>query len=653
METRYNKLIELINEANYKYYTLDNPEVSDSTYDSWMSELLDIELKHPSLKRKDSPSEKIGGKVIKEFNKVTHIIPMMSLENAFTEADIYSFDEKVKKEINNPLYTCELKIDGLSVSLTYENGFLKEASTRGDGIIGEDITHNVKTIKTVPLKLKNNIDLTLRGEIFMPKKSFNKLNKERKENNEPLFQNPRNAASGSIRQLDSNIAKKRNLDCFFYNVPITNLKSHYETLSFLKEEGLKINPHTKKVNNIKEVIDFINYWTLKRDDLEYEIDGIVIKVDDLNAQKEMGERSRSPKWAIAYKFPAEIAETTLNEIIITVGRTGQITPNAVFDPVKLMGSTIRRATLHNYDYIEERDLKIGDKIRVRKAGDIIPEVIEAIKEKRIGSEKEIKHPKVCPICNHKLIKTNIDYICPNTNCDARNIEGIIHFASKKAMNIEGLGEKIIEDFYNEGIIKNILDIYNLKHHKEDLIKLEGFGEKSIEKLLDKIKTSKENSLENLLFGLGIKGIGEKTAKTLAREYKTIDNLINEIENIDIPDIGPILKNNLKEYFKNNLNLIEKIKSLNINTSYIGTEININKNLVDKKIIITGTLQNYTRSNLQKRLEEAGALVVSSVSKNTDIVISGDNPGSKYDKAVKLNIEIWDEEKITKVLNNGN
>lgn len=655
MEEKYQNLIDKIEKANYEYYTLDNPTVSDQEWDSWMSELIKLEENYPELKRKDSPSERIGGEVIKGFEKFYHKIPLMSLSNVFNESEVINFDEKIKKEFNNPKYVAELKIDGLSVSLTYEKGILISAATRGDGTVGEDITHNVKTIKSIPLRLKQDVDLEVRGEIFMPKSSFNSLNKERKNSGEPLFQNPRNAAAGTVRQLDSKIAKSRKLDAFFYHNPSTRSLTHYESLLELKDLGLKVNPHVQKLDNITDVINFINDWSQKRNELEYEIDGIVIKVNDIHMQKELGSTAKTPKWATAYKFPAEEVETKLTDIICTVGRTGQITPNAIFDPVKVMGSTIRRATLHNEQYIKERDLKIGDKIIIRKAGDVIPEVVKALPDKREGLEKDFKMPDKCPICNQDLVlsKSEIDLICPNEMCPARNIESLIHFASRKAMNLEGLGERIIEDFYNLNIINNFADIYKLIDKKDEIIELEGFGIKSFNNLIESIEKSKSNSLERLLFGLGIKGIGEKIAKTLAKKYQSLDNLIDVSINelIDIPDIGPILIQNLKEYFsdQSNIDLINKLKELGINTNYNGESIKENINFLNKKIVVTGTLTNYNRTEIQSLIELNGGLWTSSVTKNTDVVIVGENAGSKYDKAVELKITIWDEKTLEEKL----
>lgn len=655
MEKRYNELIDLINQASYEYYTLDNPAVTDQVWDSWMNELLEIEINYPELKRSDSPSQKIGGEIISEFKKIVHLNPMLSLANIFNKSELIAFDEKIRKEFSDPKYVAELKIDGLAVSLTYEKGILKTAATRGDGTIGEDITHNVKTIKSIPLKLKEAIDLEVRGEIFMPKKSFLKLNEQRKKAGESLFQNPRNAAAGSIRQLNSNITKTRELDAFFYHIPKSVINSHYEILNKLKSLGLKVNPNIKLLNNIEDVLNYISEWNIKRVELPYEIDGIVIKVNDINMQQELGFTSKHPKWAIAYKFPAEDVKTKLLEIKCTVGRTGIITPNAVFEPVKVMGSTLRRATLHNEKYINEKDLRIGDTILVHKAGDVIPEVGCAIISERTGNEIRYQMPNSCPICNFNLIRSTsgIDLLCPNESCPARNIEQLIHFVTKKGMDIEGLGERIIEDFYNLGIITNYLDIYNLKYKKNELIELEGFGEKSVNNLLLAIENSKNNSLERLIYALGIKGIGTKTAYILAKKYFNIEKLIavTEEELTLIPDIGNTLAKNIVTFFKDNDNLIliNKLIGLGINSNYIGEAIKENLNFKDKKIVVTGTLNNFTRDEIQKIIELNGGLWTSTVTKNTNIVIVGQNPGSKYSKAKELNIEIWDEENLIKKL----
>lgn len=648
MKQRYDELIALIEKANYEYYTLDNPKLTDREYDNMMSELLDIEEKYPELRRPDSPTQKVGGEIISEFKKVHHKIPMFSIADVFNESEIVAFDERVRKEFPNPSYVCELKIDGLAVSLIYENGIFKSAATRGNGTIGEDITHNVKTIKSLPLRLNKPETIEVRGEIYMPKKSFNKLNEQKEKNGEPLFQNPRNAAAGSIRQLDSSIAKSRNLDAFLYHVPATTKKTHYEALMELKELGFVVNPNIKLVHNISEILDYIEEWTARRDELPYEIDGIVIKVNDIHMQKELGNTAKYPKWVIAYKFPAEEVKSKLTDIVCTVGRTGQITPNAVFDPVKVMGSTIRRATLHNEKYIQDKDLRIGDMILVHKAGDVIPEVVGPVLSER-KTELPIYHmPDTCPICGTKLVPTEsqIDLMCPNDDCPARNIESLIHYSDRKAMNIEGLGERIIEDFYNMHIINNIIDIYNLKDKKEELIELEGFGDKSVNNLLETIENSKKVSLEKLLYAIGIKGIGEKNAKILAKKYNTLDKLMaaSEAELQSIPDIGPILAQNIIIFFNTpeNIELINNLKSIGMNTTYLGTTTKENENFIGKRFVVTGTLQKYTRDEIQALIEENGGLWSSSVTKNTATVIVGDNPGSKYDKAKELNIPIWSE-----------
>ncbi len=656
MKERYDELIKLIEKANYDYYTLDNPTVTDREYDNWMSELLDIEERHPKIKRKDSPSEKIGGEVISEFKKVEHKIGMFSISDVFNESEIVAFDERIRKEFPNPSYVCELKIDGLAVSLQYEKGILKRAATRGNGLVGEDITHNVKTIGTIPLRLNKPVDIEVRGEIYMPLKAFNELNEKRLKNGEPIFQNPRNAAAGSIRQLDSSVAKSRKLDAFLYHVPETDKKTHYEALMELKELGFIVNPNIRLVKNIDEILDYINEWTARRGELPYDIDGIVIKVNDIHMQRELGFTAKYPRWVIAYKFPAEDVKTRLTDIVCTVGRTGQITPNAVFDPVKVMGSTIRRATLHNGDYINSKNLKIGDNIFVHKAGDVIPEVVGPCLEDRTGNEREFVMPDKCPICGTGLVLTEsgIDLKCPNDLCPARNIESLIHFCDRKAMNIEGLGERIIEDFYNMKFITSIIDIYNIKDRKEELIELEGFGDKSVNKLLDNIEKSKQNSLEKLLFAIGISGIGEKNAKILAKKFMNIDNLMNaSLEDLtNISDVGPILANSIYNFFRNedNIKLINDLKNIGMNMNYLGAQIKENDELLNKRIVVTGTLKKYTREEIQNLIELNGGLWSTSVTKKTYAVIVGENPGSKYDKAKELNIPIWTEEDFDNVIN---
>ena len=648
VESRMAYLIDVLNKANVEYYVNDNPTLSDNEYDSLMDELIKLEEKYPQLKQSNSPTTKVGNEVIAVFNKVTHPTPMFSLADVFNEDEVRDFDVKVRKEVSNPEYVCELKMDGLAVSLIYKDGKFVSAATRGNGVIGEDITHNVRTIKKLPLTLHKKVDLEVRGEIYMNKKVFNELNEKRKQENLNLFQNPRNAAAGSIRQLDSSITKERQLDIVLYHLPNTTLKKHSETIELLKECGLPTNPNNKICKNIDEIMDYIHYWTEHRPELPYEIDGIVIKVNDLAMQKILGYTVKYPKWAVAYKFPAETVITRLDDIVCTVGRTGQITPNAVLEPIKVAGSTIRRATLHNYQYISDKDLRIGDYVYLHKAGDVIPEVVGPVRERRVNELEPYVMIDKCPICGAKLEESasKIDLYCPNEHCSARKVNSLIHFISRGCMNIDGLGESIVEDFYNMGIIKDITDIYKLKDKKEELIELEGFGSKSVSNLLISIENSKNNSLENLLNGLGINGIGAKTAKILAKKYETMDNLMNasseELE--QIKDIGSILSNNISNYFDNPKNriLIHELKDIGINMEYKGEKIIQDEAFTNKKFVLTGTISFLSRDELKKIIEDRGGEVSGSVSKKTDVVIAGENPGSKYDKAKSLNIPIWDE-----------
>lgn len=645
---RMNEIIDILNKANYEYYTLDNPTITDQEYDRYMQELIKIEENHPEWVRDDSPTKRVGGEVISEFRKIVHEKPMLSLSNVFNEDEVRSFDEKIKKEVN-PNYVCELKIDGLSVSLLYEKGKLVRGATRGDGVTGEDITHNVKTIKSIPLVINKPIDIEVRGEIYMSKKSFNDLNKKRAMNNEELLANPRNAAAGSVRQLDSKVAASRNLDCFIYHLPNPSdygIKTHYEALKFMKDLGFVVNPNIELVNNIEDVLKYIEKWTLNRDNLPYEIDGIVIKTNDLKQQELLGFTSKYPKWATAYKFPALEVLTKLKDIKFTVGRTGQVTPNAVLEPVRLMGSVISRATLHNEDYVLAKHIKIGDIVSIRKAGDVIPEVVEVKKDRRNGSEIDFKMVHNCPICNSKLVKKDSSYYCVNDKCDKKKIENLIHFVSRDAMYIEGFGDNIVEDFYNMGYLKSVVDFYELKQYKEELMELEGFGSKSINNLLSNIEKSKTNSLERLLFGLGIRYVGSKTAKILAKQFLNIDELMNANYDdlIMVKDIGDTIAKSVVEYFNNNKQLIEDLKEHNINMSYLG-KTNVNDNFAGKTFVLTGTLSSITRNEAKSKIEELGGNVSGSVSKKTDFVIVGDNPGSKYDDALKLGINIWNEQEF--------
>lgn len=654
MQERMLELIDIINEADYNYHTLDNPTITDQEYDKYLRELFEIEEAHPEWIRDDSPTQHAGGKIIDGFEKVTHKIPMMSLSDVFSESELVAFDERIKKEGIRPQYVCELKIDGLSVSLLYEKGKLVRAATRGDGTTGEDITHNVKTIKVIPLKLKEEVDIEVRGEIFMNKKTLEELNQKRKSKNQPLLQNCRNAAAGSIRQLDSKIAAERKLDNFIYHLPNPldyNLHTHQEALDYMKKLGFKTNPNNRLVNSIEEVIEFISEKGEIRSELPYDIDGVVIKVNSISEQQQLGYTAKYPKWATAYKFPAEEVLTKLTDITFTVGRTGQITPNAVLEPVIVAGSTVSRATLHNEDYVLEKGLKIGDIVSIRKAGDVIPEVVESKIERRTGTEKDFVMIKECPMCNTTLIKKEgqVDYYCPNDKCPARHIEGLIHFVSRDAMNIDGLGERIMEDFYNFKYIGNMADIYSLKEHAKDLTRLEGYGDKSVNNLLEAIEKSKDNSLERLIFGLGIPHVGAKTAKVLAMNFHTMDKLqAATIEDlVVIPDIGEIIAKSVVDYFNDSHHkaIIEELKDLGLNMEYLGQKIEYNKEFSGKSFVLTGTLQIYSREEAQEKIESLGGKTVNSVSKKTSVVIVGANPGSKYIKAQELGIEIWTEEEF--------
>jgi len=649
---RYLELVDIVNEADYNYHTLDNPTITDQEYDAYLNELIEIENNHQDWIVENSPTHHAGGKILEGFEKAEHKIPMMSISDVFSESELISFDERIKKEGVTPEYMCELKIDGLSVSLLYEKGILVRAATRGDGLVGENVTNNVKTIKVIPLKLKKDIDIEVRGEIFMSKATLKKINEQRKKENLPLLQNTRNAAAGSIRQLDSKIAASRKLDNFIYHLPNPEdygISKHSDAVEYMHELGFKINPNNKLVKNINEVIEYIEDKAKIRDSLGYDIDGVVIKVNSIKDQKKLGYTAKYPKWCVAYKFPAEEVLTKLKDIIFTVGRTGQITPNAVLEPVIVAGSKVSRATLHNADYIKGKDLRIGDIISIHKAGDVIPEVGEVILERRKETQEFIMIDK-CPMCNTKLEKKGgVDFYCPNNNCPSRKIESLIHFASRNAMNIDGLGEKIVEDFYNFGFIKDISDIYSLKHHKDDLIRLEGYGGKSVNSLIEAIEKSKENSLERLIFGLGIPNVGSKTAKTLSEHYKNLtfieEATIEELTKIN--DIGNIIAQSIVEYFQNedNNKVLSNLKEIGLNTKYLGKEKQLDENFYNKTFVLTGTLDKLTREEASIRIGELGGKTSTSVSKKTSVVVAGHDAGSKLIKANELGITIWNEEEL--------
>ncbi len=659
MEERINELIDKINKASYEYYALDNPTITDQEYDDLYNELLRIEEKYPELKRIDSPTNRVGGQALEKFEKVTHETPMLSFDDIFNSDEIESFDNRIKKVVKNPSYTLEPKMDGLSGSLIYKDGILVRAATRGDGVTGEDITQNVKTIKSVPLKLTEKIDIEVRGEIYMSKLSFERANIEKRKNGEKEFANPRNAAAGSIRQLDSKITAKRGLDYMAYFIPNPEkygLKSQHESLEYLKKLGFKTNYKLNGLaHNAKEIEKYIENLGNEREHLPFPIDGVVLKVDSLEDEAKLGFTARVPRWGIAYKFPAVEVLTTLNEIKFTVGRTGKITPNAIFNPVHVDGSLVSKATLHNEDYCIQKDVRVNDIISIRKAGDVIPEVVEVKFERRTGEYEPFKMIKNCPICNTKLIKKDAMHFCPNVNCPARHIEGLIHFASRDAMNIDGMGDAIIEDFYNMGYLKKVSDFYHLNVYAENLMILEGFGEKSITNLLTSIENSKKNSLERLIFALGIPHVGAKTAKILAIKFETMDNLeaasFEELTNI--PDIGDIIARSIIDYFnkEENKETLQELKDLGINMTYTGEKVKESEEFNNKTFVLTGSLEIFTREEAEEKIELLGGKASGSVSKKTSVVIVGANPGSKYRKAQELGIPIWTEQEFKEKLDN--
>ena len=655
---RVKELTELLEKYNYEYYVLDNPSVTDAEYDRLMQELISLEKQYPELLSPLSPSQRVGGQVLDEFKKVPHQRMMLSLANAFNEDDLYDFDRKIRDVIGGDkvTYMAEMKIDGLGMSLVY-NKRLLYAATRGDGTIGEDVTSNVITIKSIPSHIDVDGDFEIRGEVFMPKKSLNKLNAEREITGEPLFANARNAAAGSVRQLDSAVAASRGLDAFWYyfvNARDFNIRYHSEALAFADKLGFKTNPERRLCNGIEEVIEYIKEYTIKRPDLPYDIDGVVIKVDDMSLYDKLGYTAKTPRWAIAYKFPPEEVITKLTDIIFTVGRTGKITPNAVLEPVRVAGSTVQRATLHNEDFVSEKGLMIGDYVVLRKAGDVIPEVVRAVEEKRDGTQVPFEMINNCPECGMPLVKVDAMHFCVNPDCPAKQIEGIIHFASKDAMDIEGMGEKVVEQFFNQGFFTNIVGIYSLMDHRDEVIALDGWQSKSIDNLIDAIDKSKNNSMEKLLFGLGIKEVGAKMAKTLSRIYQNLDNLskATEEELLEIPDVGPVLARSLTNWFskEKNQQLIEDLRSVGVNFNYLGSTAQAaNSYFSGKTVVLTGTLDSMGRKEATEKLENLGAKVTGSVSKATDAVIAGHDAGSKLDKAQALGITVLSESEFLELI----
>lgn len=649
-------LRERLNRYNYEYYVLDNPTVSDFEYDSLMKELIRLENDNPEYFDANSPSQRVGGQIQPKFTKVVHAVSMLSLANAFTFDELREFDKRIRKEVDNFSYVAELKIDGLSVSIRYSDGRFVQAATRGDGYVGEDITHNVRTIKSIPLVIPALEDVEIRGEIFMGLKAFQDLNVERVTNAEQPFKNPRNAAAGSIRQLDPKEVSKRKLDSFMYYLRNTLPEpSHYSALLKLKAWGFKTNPLTVKCRDIGEVISFIERITEERKKLSYEIDGIVIKVDETDLYDKIGYTSKFPKWAIAYKFPAEEAVTIIENIRFQIGRTGVVKPVAELKPVMISGSLVSRATLHNEDYCLAKDIHIKDYVLLRKAGEIIPEVIRTLPELRTGNEIPFAMIKECPECHKPLTRKpdEADYYCLNPDCEAKHIEGLIHFASRDAYNIEGLGDRVITEFFNDGYIRSVDDIFNLHEHYGKLVEKEGFGEKSIDKILAAVASSKKNPLDKLIFGLGIRHVGAKTAKILSEHLGSIDcfMIATKEELMQIENIGETIAASVEVFFRKeeNRRLIERLKSLGLNMESLKEGKPAKSPFSGLNVVLTGSLQNYTRNEAKEIIENLGGNVTGSVSNNTNLIVAGKEAGSKLDRGRELGIKIIDESQFDEMI----
>jgi DNA ligase (NAD+) len=665
LQTAELKVAELrskLNQYNYEYHVLDHPSVPDAEYDRLMHELIEMEANFPELKTPDSPSIRVGGQVLDVFEKVEHRTPMLSLGNAFNEQDLKDFDRRIRQAVGDDFsYVCELKIDGLAVSLHYEDGLFIQGATRGDGTIGEDITANLKTIKSIPLRLREPVSLEVRGEAYMPKSSFEALNKAKAERGEELAANPRNAAAGSLRQLDPKIAASRNLDVFLYGIgggAVIGADSHSEGLDYLDHLGFKTNKERRKCAAINEVIEYVNSWVDKRPNLRYEIDGIVIKVDSYQHQSQLGTTAKSPRWAIAFKFPAEEVVTTLIDIELSVGRTGVVTPTAILKPVKVAGTTVQRASLHNEDLIREKDIKIGDQVVVKKAGDIIPEVVNVLADQRTGEERDFQMPTHCPECESELVRLEgeVALRCINPKCPAQIREGLIHFVSRDAMNIDGLGEKVISQLFAEKLISDVADIYKLT--REQLLALERMGEKSAANLLKAIEASKSNSLEKLLFGLGIRHVGAKAAKTLAQSFDTMDKLsaAKKEDLLAINEIGDKMADSIVAFFEQEEaeELLKELAAAGVNMEYKGAKpVSAEESdsfFAGKTVVLTGKLEQLSRNEAKEKIEALGGNVSGSVSKKTHLVIAGEEAGSKLTKAQELGIEVWDEERLLVELN---
>ena len=657
IQQRIEQLKEQLNRWSHEYYVEDKPTATDAEYDKAYHELLALEKEHPEFVTADSPTQRVGGEVLEQFQKVTHTNPMFSLSNAFSKEDLEEFDARLRKLTNRAIeYVCELKIDGLSIALTYQNGQLQLGATRGDGTTGEDVTGNVRTIKSVPLSLKEPWNIEVRGECYMPKKSFVALNESREEEGLEVFANPRNAAAGSLRQLDPKIAAKRNLSVFLYSSPSVeelNVSTQEELLEKVAEIGFVTNPERLKCQTIDEVWNYIETIGAKRQDLPYEIDGMVIKVNDFAVQEEIGYTVKAPRWAIAYKFPAEEAQTVVRDVEWTVGRTGVVTPTAVMDPVQLAGTTVRRASLHNIDLMKERDIRLEDTVVIHKAGDIIPEVTRVILEKRPATSQPYEFPTTCPVCHEKLehLEDEVAIRCLNPKCPAQLTEGMSHFVSRNAMNMSGIGPSIIKQLFEEGLVLDVADLYKLT--LDQLLALDKIQQKSAENILEAIEQSKANSLERLLTGLGIRHVGTKAAKELAQHFGEMKSLQEaSIEQLlEIDGLGDIIAYSVKTYFEQPSvqELIQELQDCGVNMSYLGkTKADSEASghiLSGKTVVLTGTLEQLTRQDAKEKLESLGAKVTGSVSKKTDVVIAGHSAGSKLDKANALGIEVWSEQQF--------
>ena len=646
MNERMKELVELLNRYATEYYTSDNPSVSDSEYDRLYRELVELEKAHPEQVMPDSPTHRVGGKILDGFEKYSHQYPLYSLQDAFSREELDAFDARVRKELDDVTYICELKIDGLSISLTYEQGIFVAGATRGDGSVGENITENLKRVKDIPLSLPEKLDITVRGECYMPRASFNQVNLARQENGEPEFANPRNAAAGTLRQLDTAVVAKRNLATFLYQEASPSTRDSQEkVLNHLEQLGFVVNPRRLLAHSMDEVWQFIQEIGQERDQLPYDIDGVVIKVNDLAGQEQLGFTVKAPKWAVAYKFPAEEKEAKLLSVDWTVGRTGVVTPTANLTPVQLAGTTVSRATLHNVDYIAEKDIRKDDTVIVYKAGDIIPAVLRVVESKRISVEK-LDIPTNCPSCDSKLLhfEDEVALRCINPRCPAQIKEGLIHFASRDAMNISGLGPSIVEKLFAANLVKDVADIYCLT--VEDFLLLDGIKEKSAQKLYQAIQASKENSAEKLLFGLGIRHVGSKASQLLLQHFHSIESLAqaNPEEVASIESLGNVIAQSLQSYFETEgaKILLNELKELGVNLDYKGQVVAADAALSGLTVVLTGKLERLTRSEAKSKLENLGAKVTGSVSKKTDLVVAGADAGSKLQKAQELGIEIRDE-----------